>query len=234
MVLVLAIYVFSHGKWLDEDAEDAPNFNWMLCCAAGGGHRDLCELACAWLEAEGITPNFNAMLMGAAEGGHRDLCILAKEWAQTMSAAPPARKISSKSPSATRAKAPPIDLNEMFWGKASPIDFNEMLWGAAYGGHRDLCILAKEWFDTGCTEGAANFSSMLRGAAQGGHRDLCILARDWARETQSKSSSTTGTSAPPLNFSGMLGYAGMCIDPVRRRDIRELAREWTDAEGANK
>ena len=58
----------------------ATDLNWMLRCAAEGGHRDLCELARGWMDAEGINPNFRDMLSGATEGGHSEMCVLAREW----------------------------------------------------------------------------------------------------------------------------------------------------------
>jgi hypothetical protein len=47
-----------------------------------------------------------------------------------------------------------------------------MIANAAMGGHRELCVLAREW-------GATDFNRMLANATAGGHRGLCVLAREW-------------------------------------------------------
>ena len=213
---------------------EVTDFNRMLGSAAGCADpvraRDLCILARKWLDAEDIMPDFSCMLHNAAVEGNRDLCELAYKWAREWW----------------------LKLSPAIRASASPMDFNDMLSCAAECADpvrgRDLCILAREWLDT--EHISPNFNDMINHAARGGQRDLCILAREWWREAMSK---TTGAKPPPMNFDIMLSYAAKrgdrelcilarewgatnfkwmfssaagCTDPIRARDIRDLAREW--------
>ena len=98
---------------------------------------------------------------------------------------------------------------------STPINFNWMLWGAAESGHRELCILAREWICASKTKIGLN--EMLWSAAEGGHRDLCELAREWIV-----------ASGARISINDMISNALRCKDPGRGREVCLLAKKWID------
>ena len=205
---------WAHG-WLN--AEGVPSisiFENALGGAACGGHRNICELIYGWAHEAQLklrdisgtqrTPpiSFDDMIWGAARCADpihaRELCELAREWAQI--------EFARERESGTCA---------------SPINFNYMLCGAAREGHRDICILAREWIMSEPSSAKANFSEMIYCAAFSGHCDICELARKWNDEMGIKT-----------DLNEVLRHANMCSDFTRGPDVRELAHKWIDrAEG---
>ena len=113
-------------------------------------------------------------------------------------------------------------------------DLNWMTCEAAKDGHRDLCELAYKWSQTSFARKCQKISSapnalvssisfyhMLASAAEGGHRDICELAYGWARGWFD----VKGTGHEFV-LSGMIRGAAKGTDPVRARELCELAREW--------
>ena len=217
------------------------NFHKMLYIAAENGHLDLCELAREWIGDDDAV-NFNEVLYSAARGGHRDLCELAREWCAESDNRDRDRAVTILDTRRDEVDVHAVVHHDGYVDQLRfdliKLRFGRMLFNAARYGHRDICILAHEWISEaqqrlrknypGIHLAALDYNEMLLKAAKGGHRDLCILAREWSREWSHEVPSQS------LHFDGMIVQAARCADPVRARELCNLAREWIGrAEGTH-
>ena len=135
---------------------------WMICEAAKNGHRDLCILAREWISGASGTQKHPEVLCAPANAEFAGECY-----------AFPGHKVPS-----------PARMWFDAEGTRCVFDFNTMLWNAAHYGHRDICILAREWARETPPLIPLDINRMLSGAAGGADgaraRDLCILARKMA------------------------------------------------------
>lgn len=135
-------------QWAQE-AGDPLSGNLLMCAAARAGKLDLCELSFSWPATECRATSWTFALAGATEGGHIDICRVAHA--------------NLRAPGRTEAR--------------QKISYSSFLFNAAYRGHREICILLREW---ALAEGyVPDYDLMRCGAQSGRHADLEALAREW-------------------------------------------------------
>ena len=224
------------SNWITDSGIEMRCTDDVLLNAAKNGHYELCILARKLLNYD-IKTNHDGMLeYAAALGGHRDICELVREW---IGRAEGTHSIPGAHSAPANAEPAQSGSSSTTGASAPPLNFNMMLRGAAHGGHRNICILAREWAYNWAREtqskvsgneakssDSLNFDIMLWYAAKRNHRDLCELARKWAREWKTQSQSLIKSGVPdyeafPLNYTGILNDAAR----MGRQDLCELARE---------
>ena len=238
------------------------DFNEMLYgaakCPDGDRALDLCTLARGWLDAVWmeVAADYSKMLEGATESGHRDLCVLAYDWHNMIWEEVAANynkmiKMGAKGTDPIRA----CDLRTIarVW-KQKDIDFNNMLIIAARNGHRDLCILAREWHMGSKPDIPLRIFPMFIAAAESGHNDICTLAREWHAQYEPDTSVDMSEVINDAADRGRVDIcklllewksSGLCLKhgldfnlmlflAARRghRDFCIFVKEWVDADNA--
>lgn len=217
-----------HDELFPPGATIGQPLNWhlMLHEAARGRDvdraRDLCNLACAWILAEGQPVDWNMMLAGAAAGGHRDLCHLAVHRMLSDGSEPDYNEMLIEATNGSD----PVRARELCelareWHakqhEPAPLNYNGMLLTAAEKGHLELCHLAREW-----AHETPNYNDMLLCATRGGHRNICELARSWGLSLWDDRSPLGTAAHQAMDWDLMLHDAAF----GGNRELCELAREW--------
>ena len=139
-----------------EGRRSITDYNWILYCAANGGHIDCMKLAKKWGAAD-----FNMACNGAAQGGHIECLKLLKSWGAT----------KFNYPLRDAAKGGSLKCMKLLkeWGVTK---FNWALHDAAEYGQIECMKLLKNW-------GATKFARAFGSAVWGGQIESMKLLKKW-------------------------------------------------------